>query len=438
LNEYESQMRVPDAKVPKKRRSALTRVLGTLFGLSFLGALALGAFGIWGYANLTTPGPLVADKILEIPKGKSPAEIGLYLQEQGVISDARLFAITTYARNAIGGRLRAGEYEFPANASTEDVIAILNAGKVVLYKLTIPEGWTSEMALARIASNEVLTGPAPTPPIEAALMPDTYVFQRGMTREKLVADMAEAQIKMLDELWANRAAHAVVKTKEEAVILASIVEKETGVAEERPQVASVFSNRIAKGMRLQSDPTIIYGLVGGKGKLDRQLTKADIASQTPYNTYVIDGLPPGPIASPGRAAIEAVLNPDKTEYIYFVADGTGGHAFAKTLEEHNANVKKWRELTSAPEEAAVAPATVVPETPEVPAVLPTPAEEKPAEPVVPAVVAEKPAAPVVPAVVAEQPAEPAAVKPAEKPLKPGSTITLAGKLVPIPKAKPKR
>lgn len=422
-------MRVPDARVPKKRRSAVTRVLGALLGLGFLGALALGLFGVWAYANLTSPGPLAVNKILEVPKGKSPAEIGMFLQDQGVISDARLFAITAYARNAVGGRIRAGEYEFPASASPEDVLSILNSGKVVLHKLTIPEGWTSEMAMARIASNDVLVGAPPATPAEAALVADTYVFQRGMTREKLVADLAEAQNKLLEELWAKRAPHAVVKTKEEAVILASIVEKETGVAEERAQVASVFSNRIAKGMRLQSDPTIIYGLVGGKGKLDRQLTKADVASQTPYNTYVIDGLPPGPIASPGRAALEAVLNPDKTEYIYFVADGTGGHAFAKTLEEHNANVKKWRELTAAPDDLVepppAAPAAV--ETPavvEAPAVLPTPAEAKPEEVAVPAA----------PAVVAASPAE----KPTEKPLKPGSTISLAGKLVPIPKAKPKR
>ena len=177
-------------------------------------------------------------------------------------------------------------------------------------------------------------------------MPETYVFRRGLTRQKMLDDMQAAQAKMLDELWKARAVSDTVKTKEQAVTLASIVEKETAIPEERPLIASVFHNRLKQGMRLQSDPTIIYGLVGGKGKLDRGLTKDDVASDTAYNTYRIDGLPPGPIANPGRASLEAVLNPPDTGYLYFVADGSGGHAFAKTLEEHNANVAKWRAIES--------------------------------------------------------------------------------------------
>jgi UPF0755 protein len=185
-------------------------------------------------------------------------------------------------------------------------------------------------------------------------MPDTYLFKRGMTRRQLVEDMQAAQIKLLDEIWAARKSGLAIRSKEDAVILASIVEKETGVTSERPLIASVFLNRLAKGMRLQSDPTIIYGIVGGKGKLDRPLTAADITTPTPYNTYTMNGLPPGPIANPGRAALEAVVNPPETPYLYFVADGTGGHAFAATLEEHNRNVAKWRDIEGNAANAAAA------------------------------------------------------------------------------------
>ncbi len=202
------------------------------------------------------------------------------------------------------------------------------------------------MAVARVAENDVLTGEVTAVPVEGAIMPETYVFRRGLTRQKMLDDMQAAQAKMLDEAWKARAVSSTLKTKEEAVTLASIVEKETAIPEERPLIASVFHNRLKQGMRLQSDPTIIYGLVGGKGKLERGLTKDDLDSDTAYNTYKIDGLPPGPIANPGRASLEAVLNPPDTGYLYFVADGSGGHAFAKTLEEHNANVAKWRTIES--------------------------------------------------------------------------------------------
>ncbi len=246
----------------------------------------------------------------------------------------------------MGSRLKAGEYEFPAKASIDQVLSIITSGRVKTYKLTVPEGWTTQMAVARVTENDVLTGEVAAMPVEGAIMPETYVFRRGLTRQKMLDDMQAAQTKMLDELWSARAVSDTVKTKEQAVTLASIVEKETAIPEERPLIASVFHNRLKQGMRLQSDPTIIYGLVGGKGKLDRGLTKDDLASDTAYNTYKIDGLPPGPIANPGRASLEAVLNPPDTGYLYFVADGSGGHAFAKTLEEHNANVAKWRAIES--------------------------------------------------------------------------------------------
>lgn len=283
-------------------------------------------------------------------------------------------------------------------------------------------------------------------------MPDTYVFRRGMTRQKLIEDMKAAQTRLIDELWEKRAADLPIKTKEEAITLASIVEKETGVAAERPMVASIFINRLKQGMRLQSDPTIIYGIAGGKGKLDRALTKDDLASDTPYNTYKIAGLPPGPIASPGRAAIEAVLNPPDTGYLYFVANGTGGHAFAKTLAEHNANVAKWRAIEGG--QAAVvtteAPTEVVIDG------MPTPATPKPAVPpaapnqsasAVPqpdsATSAQEPALPAAPAA----PAPPAAATPtpaadqgvaAATVLQPGTVVKVADRLVPIPRQKPKK
>ena len=232
---------------------------------------------------------------------------------------------------------------FRQGATMATVLNIVASGRVLTYKLTLPEGWTSTMALERVNSNEVLTGPPVTTAPEGALIADTQVFRRGMTRAKLVQDMQAAQAKLVDEIWAKRPADSILKTKEEMVALASIVEKETGKPDERPRVAAVFLNRLKQGMRLQSDPTIIYGIVGGAGKLERSLTRADIDTATPYNTYQINGLPPGPIAIPGRASMEAVIAPVQTAELFFVADGTGGHAFAVTLDEHNANVKKWRE-----------------------------------------------------------------------------------------------
>ena len=219
-------------------------------------------------------------------------------------------------------------------------------------------------------------------PDEGSILPDTYVFRRGLSRDKLLADMQAAQTKLLDQEWPRLPADSLIKTKQELVTLASIVEKETGIAEERPMVAAVFLNRLKQKMRLQSDPTIIYGLVGGKGKLDHPITRSELDQPTPYNTYQIDGLPPGPIANPGKAAIEAVLSPAKNDYVYFVANGTGGHAFATTLEEHNANVKKWRALTGQadvpPEPDTPAADAATPTVADAPAV--TPPEVKAVEP----------------------------------------------------------
>jgi UPF0755 protein len=346
LNDNRQPHRLPEAHHGKHRSSATGRALGSLIGwgliFSILGGLALG----WAYLNVTAPGPLQEAKIYDVPQGASRAEIAAALEQNGIISDGRIFSLASIANQLRGRKLKPGEYEFPAGATMRDVLAIIQSGRTITYKVTIPEGWTTEMAIARLMENPVLAGDVTAVPPEGTVMADTYVFSRGMTRDKLVADMKAHQKKLLDELWAKRLADSIVKTPEELVTLASIVEKETGKAEERPLVAAVFLNRLKKGMRLQSDPTIIYGIVGGKGKLGRSITRADIDGKTPYNTYEIDGLPPGPIANPGRAAMEAVLNPANVDYLYFVADGTGGHAFATTLQEHNANVAKWREIES--------------------------------------------------------------------------------------------
>ncbi len=467
----------PNLKVRKQRSSAFGRVLGSLIMLGLAIAAIVAAAGFYGYTRFTASGPLELAKVHIVEAGQSQQEIGEALEKDGVVTSGGLFAAAAYLNAARGQVLKPGEYEFPAGSSMEQVMAIIASGRAITYKLTIPEGWTSQMALARVNENDILTGDAvQQPPPEGSIMPDTYVFRRGMTRQKLVEDMQEAQKQLVSQLWEERPETVHVKTREELVTLASIVEKETGVAEERPVVASVFINRLKQGIRLQSDPTIIYGLVAGKGKLERGLTKDDVASDTPYNTYKIAGLPPGPIANPGRAALEAVLNPAETKYVYFVANGTGGHAFAETLTEHNANVAKWRSLETgqaavvtteaAPADAAAdampevqvepepqqpaAPAGTATDTAAQPAPVPAPAAAGEAQP--PAakpeesqqVIAAEPAKPAEAAKPAVAATPDAAAKPAEGAvasktvLQPGTLVKVANRLVPIPRQKPKK
>jgi UPF0755 protein len=339
------------------------------------------------------------------------------LQDQGVISDARIFSGAAALDELRHAKLRPGEYQFPAGATMEDVLAMMTAGRFLTYKLPIPEGWTSQMVVNRLNEHEEMDGTVAKVPEEGSLLPDTYIITRGYPRDKLLNEMAAAQARLLDQEWTRLPPDSPVKSRQDLVTLASIVEKETGMAEERPMVAAVFINRLRAKMRLQSDPTVIYGLVAGKGKLDHPLTRDELDQPNPYNTYQIEGLPPGPIANPGKAAIEAVLTPAKTNALYFVANGTGGHAFAVTLEEHNANVKKWRaqnvEVEAASPVSAVAkPAdTAAPPVPDSPAPAPAPI---PAPALVPA-----PAAPAAPAPPGPEP-------------KPGSTVVVDGKKVPIP------
>jgi UPF0755 protein len=289
------------------------------------------------------PGPLASDRVLIIPKESGLTEIADLLQREGLIEHPWAFRVSALV-SGNWTKLKAGEYLFKARASQQDILEIIAAGKAVEHSVTVPEGLTSEQIIARLRENELLSGDVIEVPREGEILPDTFKFPRGFTRQAIVDRMKRDQRRILNEIWARRPADLPIKTPQELVILASIVEKETGRADERPRVAGVFINRLNRKMKLQSDPTIVYGLVGGKGTLGRPILRSEITQATPYNTYVIDGLPPGPIANPGRAALEAVVNHSRTKDLFFVADGSGGHAFAETLEQHNRNVARWRQF----------------------------------------------------------------------------------------------
>jgi len=321
-------------------------VLRLLALLIFLGiGLAAGA-AYWGYSRFHAPGPAAAEVTVVIDRGLGVRAIGQKLADTGVITDPLIFAAGVRVFGE-GRPLKAGEYLFPAHFSMREVMQQMIDGTTVIHRLTIAEGLTSAEILALVAAAPDLDGavPAPLPP-EGALLPETYFYAKGDTREALLERMAADMRAALAELWPQRDPSLPLKTMAEAVTLASIVEKETGVPDERPHVASVFINRLNLGMPLQSDPTVIYALTAGKAALGRALTRADLQTADPYNTYVNAGLPPGPIANPGRASLAAVLKPDSTKDLYFVADGSGGHAFAETLDEHNKNVAAWRMLQS--------------------------------------------------------------------------------------------
>jgi UPF0755 protein len=313
--------------------------------LTLLIALAIAA--IFGFSMLerevTAKGPLQNDKVVLIPRNSGTGEIANILKQEGVINQPFLFE--TYALvNGQRGQLKAGEFQFKAGTSVAEAIDTLVQGKAILHSVTIPEGLTTDQIVARLYENDILSGDLSDPPREGTLLPDTYKFERGTTRQQIVNTMQAAQRQALNQIWQRRSPEVPIKSPQELVILASIVEKETGRADERTRVAGVFINRLMKRMRLQSDPTIVYGLVGGKGTLGRGIMRSEIEAATPYNTYVIEGLPPGPIANPGRAALEAVANPSRTKDLYFVADGSGGHAFAETYEQHQRNVTRWRQV----------------------------------------------------------------------------------------------
>nr|WP_110751024.1 endolytic transglycosylase MltG [Phyllobacterium leguminum] len=335
----------PPSPARRSRHARSQVVVFANFMVSVLVLAAAGACALFyfGKQQFDATGPSPAASTYLVKRGSGIVEIADGLERRGLISDARIFR---YGIRAYGYEkdMKAGEYEIPAHASMRDIMETLRSGKTILVSLTIPEGLTVQQIYDRIAAHEALTGDMPaTLPPEGGLLAETLRFTRGTTRAEIVAKLQSEQQKLIDEIWARRSPGLPLKHVGEFVTLASIVEKETGIASERPRVAAVFLNRLQKGMRLQSDPTIIYGLFGGKGKpADRPIYKSDIDKPTPYNTYLINGLPPTPVANPGRAALEAVANPIQTGELYFVADGTGGHVFSATLGEHNENVRRWR------------------------------------------------------------------------------------------------
>ena len=338
----------PERVPMPSRRSSRARhpviVVGNaIFTVLIVISVAVGAALFFGKQRFDAAGPLADDKVVNIPRGLGIRDIADLLQREGVVDQPYIFMGGVIALKA-RGELKYGEYQFSKHASVADVVDTIIEGKVVQHAFTVPEGLTSEQIVARLLESTALTGQIKEIPREGTLLPETYRFTRGMTREQIIQRMQQAHRRVLQDVWEHRMPDLPVKTPEQLVTLASIVEKETGRPDERTRVAAVFVNRLKSKMRLQSDPTIIYGLTGGKGSLGRPIQKNEIEQPTPYNTYVIDGLPPGPIANPGRASLEAAANPARTKEIYFVADGSGGHVFSDNYTEHQKNVVRLRGL----------------------------------------------------------------------------------------------
>ena len=342
----------PPPKRSKSSRHGFVVVMNFAMSCFVFATVILCGIVYMGKYVFEKEGPLKTPQTVLIEEGSSVSDISTQLQSNGVIGDKLvvgfndlIFRLGVRAHRAQTS-LKAGEYLFKPGMSMYEVMDTIRSGKGILHKVSIPEGLTVFQVFQRLRDNEILEGDLPEElPAEGSLMPDTYPFQRGTTRLEVLQRMEKAQKEFLASVWKRKIDGLPISTPEEMVILASIVEKETGRADERPRVASVFINRLNRGMKLQSDPTIIYGLFGGEGKpKGRPIYRSDIDKATPYNTYTIPALPPGPIANPGRAALEAVANPSRTEDLFFVANGTGGHVFAKTLEDHNRNVARWREI----------------------------------------------------------------------------------------------
>jgi len=335
----------PPSKRSRASRGQIVVFMNFLVSCVMLAVLATGAAVYFGRQEFFEAGPSANGDTFLVKPATGVQDIADQLERRGFISDARIFrlGVRAYGNDQA---LKAGEYEIKPHASMREIMNLLKSGKSVMYSLTIPEGLTVEQAFARVAAEDALTGNMPTQlPAEGSLATDTLRFTRGATRQQMVDKLLADQKELVDEIWKRRSPDLPLANADEFVTLASIVEKETGRSDERSRVAAVFLNRLNKGMRLQSDPTIIYGLFGGKGKPgDRPIYQSDIDKQTPYNTYQINGLPPTPIANPGRASLEAVVNPSKTKDLYFVADGNGGHVFAETLDDHNQNVARYRAL----------------------------------------------------------------------------------------------
>jgi UPF0755 protein len=340
-------------------------LLAWSFFAAILLVVAVGGAGYWVYREAGLPGPSTEARTIVIPAHTGVSGIAELLQKDGVIRQGFMFEVAAKISGR-GGAMQSGEYEFPAEISMFGAMDLLAGGKTVKHRLTIPEGLTSAEIVGLVTAAPALTGEVRPVPAEGSLLPETYVYSYGEQRQELIDRMRRAMSQTLAQAWGERRDDLFLTTPEQALVLASIVEKETAREEERAHVAGVFINRLRLGMLLQSDPTVIYAVESDKSrKFDRPLTRADLANDSPYNTYVAKGLPPGPIDDPGKSALRAATRPQRTDDLYFVADGKGGHAFAKTLEEHNRNVATYRQqLLGAPPpeppESAVAQATPVP------------------------------------------------------------------------------
>jgi UPF0755 protein len=316
----------------------LRGLLWTIVWFAVLGGAAVGT-GFWLRAQWDKPGPLQEAKAVVVPHGGT-AEAGAALKASGVIENATAFEALSWL-TFFDGSIHAAEFGFPPKASIADVLAILRTAKPVEHRITIIEGLTAKQIAGLLTAADAAAGPVETPP-EGSALPQTYEFERGMTREAILSRARAAMDKELTAAWAGRAPNLPLASPRDLLVLASIVERETAKAEERPHIAAVYLNRLRMGMKLQADPTVAFAIGGGSGVLDHKLNRADLDSDNPYNTYLHPGLPPGPICSPGVASLRAVSRPMNSDDLYFVADGSGGHAFARTVEAHMRNVLRWR------------------------------------------------------------------------------------------------
>jgi UPF0755 protein len=342
-----------------------------LFWIALLVTLMGGGL-LLGHQMLVARGPLDQSKTVLIPRGAGPATMAKILTAEGVISHPQLFRVALMV-DPNPKPIKAGEYEVPPHISMSALVELLQSGKLVQRRLTIPEGATTAEIVEMVRKTDALSGEITLDVKEGDLLPETYFYSRNDTRDGMLSRMKEAMEKTLDEAWRKRAAGLPYANKRDALTLASIIEKETAVAAERPRVAAVYVNRLRLKMRLESDPTTIYGVTGGKGMQGKELTRADLQSNSPYNTYVVSGLPPGPICNPGRAAILAAVSPTpRDRSLYFVADGQGGHLFATNIYEHNRNVARWKEIQKQKQEQASQP-----QQPDAPTPAPAPPPTKP-------------------------------------------------------------
>lgn len=360
----------------RRERKALSGFVRLFSGLLTLGLVVMvvagGAIGLLHH-HFEQPGPLTEQRTIAIPKGDGVIAIADRLVAEGVITNAWAFVSNYKLRSMAGAKtaaLKHGEYVFKPGASMREVLDLLGEGKSIQYKVTVPEGLTSQQIVERLKAEENLIGDVAAVPAEGAILPETYGVEKGMERQEVLDLMIAKRAQVLQAAWDKRQPDLPIKTPEEALVLASVIEKETGRGDEREKIAGVFVNRMRKGMRLQSDPTILYGLYGGAVQWGKPILQTEIDAKNAHNTYQIKGLPPTPICNPGRAAIEAALNPAQTGDLYFVADGNGGHVFSDTLKEHNQATTAWRKVEkdmrakqdSASETAAKAETAAKPET----------------------------------------------------------------------------